>query len=297
MAQSAPSEWEALCAGAVYVEECHVAAASVALIHPRVGLGLWGGNPIPGTAGTAGFRIGRTPRVSAAARLTLVPVALPPLLDRGLPATESATVPALALQSSIALVHGASPLPTVGGVFAVDLITRLAVGRLPVGKGFERGDVWGASAGLRLGLLRESFTLPGVSLTALYGRTTTVAFGDPSGVATDGFVRGAVSGLRVTGAVSRRILGMRLSGGVSWDRYATAVHAGYAGPATGAARVEGDMRMTRWSGFGGMTWTRLIYHTTLEIGWQAPPALPTLPAPIEVTPMTWWAGLAFRVTP
>ncbi len=295
----AQSEGNALCAGAPFPGECSVAAAAISLVHPRVGLALWGGNPIPGTAGTAGFRIGRTPRISAAGRVALVPAALPPLLDRGAPLTRTATVTALSLQSSMALVHGASPLPTVGGVFAMDIIARITAARVPPGRGFQRGDVWGVSGGLRLGLLRESFTLPGASLTALYGRSTTVTFGDPSGVSTDGYVRGAVSGLRVTGAVSRRLLGMRLSGGASWDRYTTVAQAGYVGlPTSGpGSAVEGDMVMTRWSGFGSMTWTRLIYHTTLEIGWQAPPELPTLPAPIEVKPMTWWAGLAFRVTP
>ena len=296
VAQSGP---EALCAGTVATLECQLAGATVQVIHPRLGLALWGGSPVPGTASTAGLRVGRSPRLSAAARIRLVPTTLPPLLDRTEDGAETGTAMALSLQSSVALVHGLSPLPTVGGVLSVDLLGRLSVARVPVGKGFGRGDVWGVSGGVRVGLLRESFTLPGVSVTATYGHSTTLTFGDPSAIATDGFTRGSVSGLGTSLAVSRWLFGVRLAGNVAWDRYASNVDIRYAGaPSSGPESVlEGKMVMRRWSGSGSVSWSRLIYHSTLEVGWQAAPTLPTLPAGVDLSPVRWWLGLAFRVTP
>jgi len=296
---AAQSEAESLCAGTAALLECNLAATTAALIQPRVGLALWGGSPTPGTASTLGFRIGRTPRIGISARVAGVPTALAPLLDRSVNTGATGLVSALSIQSSVALVQGLSPVPTVGGVVSVDLLGRVSAAHVPVGKGFDRGTVWGWAAGLRVGLLRESFTLPGVSLTATYGHSTSFTFGDPSGTATDGFVRGSVSGLGVTAAASRWLLGMRFTGGLSWDRYGSALEAHYAGaPSAGPGSVvEGRLGMTRWSGFGSVTWTRLVYHTTLEVGWQEPPTQPTLPLEVDVTPMTWWAGLAFRVTP
>ncbi|MFO7892890.1 MAG: hypothetical protein R6U63_04080 [Longimicrobiales bacterium] len=295
---AAQTEAAALCAPAAFSLECQLTASAVGLIQPRVGLGLWGGNPVPGTASTAGYRFQGAPRWSVGARTALVPTALPPILDRSETASSTATLAAASVHSTVALMHGFSPLPTVGGVFSLDLLGRVSAARLPVGKGFDRGAVVGLGAGLRLGLLRESFTLPGVSMTAVYGRSTEVTFGDPGGLDTDGHIQGAVSGLGLTAAASRRVLGLRLTGAVAWDRYASDVRLRYAGPAAGSGSTLSDTAvMERWSGFGSITWTRLIYHTVLEVGWQAAPSLPTLPAGVEVSPMTLWAALAFRITP
>lgn len=295
---TAQSDPGALCGEAVAPLECQLAVSAARSVQPRVGLALWGGSPVPGTASTAGFRIGTTPRVSLSGRVALVPTALPPLVDRSESTSAVGVVPSASVQSTVELMHGYSPLPTVGGFLSLDFLGRVSFGRLPVGKGFDRSDVWGWAAGLRLGVLRESFTLPGVSVTATYGRSTDVTFGDPEGLASDGFVQGAVSGLGLTAAASRGILGVRLTGGVAWDRYGSDVRLGYDGaPAGPLSTVGGDLVMERWSGFGSITWSHLIYHTVLEIGWHEPPTPATLPVDVEVTPMSWWGGLAVRVTP
>lgn len=295
---AAQTEAAALCAPAAFNLECQLTASAVGLIQPRVGLALWGGNPVPGTASTAGYRFHGAPRWSVGARAALIPAALPPILDRGETASSTSTLAAASVQSTVALMHGFSPVPTVGGLLSLDLLGRVSAARLPAGKGFDRGAVVGVGAGLRLGLLRESFTLPGVSVTAVYGRSSEVTFGDPDGLATDAHIQGAVSGLGLTAAASRRVLGLRVTGAVAWDRYASDVRFRYAGPAAGSGGTLSDTAiMKRWSGFGSITWTRLIYHTVLEVGWQAAPSLPAFPAGVEVSPMTLWAALAFRITP
>ena len=291
---AAQAELDDICSTAIAGFECNLAASAVQGIQPRVGLALWGGNPVPGTASTGGLRLAGSPRIGIAIRGAVVPTTVPPLLDRTRTSSETGIVSSVALQSSVALAHGLAPLPTVGGFLSVDVVGRLSVARLPGGSGFRSGTVWGGMAGLRLGLLRESFTLPGVSLTAAYGRSGTVTLGDPEGVATDGSFQGRVSGLSATLAASRRVFGLRLAGGVAWDRYASDVWLRYAG-APSALAAEAVMR--RWSGYGSITWSRLIYHAVIEGGWQEGPPESTLPAGVEFDPVGWWIGVAFRVAP
>lgn len=295
---TAQDDLETACAAALRPVECRLAAAAVRTIQPRVGLVLWGGSPVPGTANTGGLRRRSTPRVSLSGRIALAPVELPPLLDRSRLEGSRGLLTSASLQTTVGVAHGFSPLPTVGGFLAVDLIGRASVARLPSGKGFDRGSVWGWALGARLGLLRESLTLPGVSVTGVWGRSARLAYGDPDGRTTDGAMWGAVSGLHATAAVSRRLLGLRLGGGLSYDRYGGTVNVRYVVGPSGAQQVqEADAATERWSGFGTITWTRVIYHLVLELGWQESPRPADLPAGVDVSPTGWWTGLAVRVTP
>ena len=288
----AQSELQDVCSA---VPECRLAAAAVQTVQPRIGATLWGGNPIPGTAGTLGLRIASSPRFSLGARLTGATATLPPIVDRSQSASATVLLTGVSLQSAVGLVHGFAPLPTVGGMFALDAFGRASIGRVPTGAGFRDPAVWGWSGGVRLGLLRESLTLPGASLTATYGRSSQVTFGDPAGT-TDGYFRGAVSVLSAAAAVSRRIFGLRLAGGVEWARYAGAMELGYRG-APGSGPPTADAVMPRWSGFGSLTWSRLVYHAILEVGWQEPAALQGLPSDVDLDPSGLSASLAFRLTP
>ncbi|NIP83817.1 MAG: hypothetical protein GWM90_33150 [Gemmatimonadetes bacterium] len=276
--------------------ECHLAAAAVRLVHPRLGVALWGGSPVPGTASTLGMRLGSVPRISLSTRLVLVPMELPPLPDRAAGSSRS-LVPALSTQGTVGILPGLSPMPTVGGVLSLDAIGRIGYAGLPGGKGFESGGVWGWSLGLRVGGLRESFTLPGVSLTLAYGRSGGVAYGDPSGATTDGHVRGGISDLSATLAASKRIAAVGLTAGVAVDRYGSDVDLAYRSFPLGP-RIEeaADATTDRWSGFVNASWTLLILHASAELGWQEAPAPPGLPGDVAVDPVGWWASVALRLS-
>lgn len=301
-AGSAQSGLEASCRDAAQsaTAECLLAVAATRAIQERVGIALWGGNPVPGTASTLGMRIGSTPRVSVSARVGLVPVELPPLLDRRPAASdqsERARITAFAAQATMGIFQGWSPLPTVGGVLSVDVLARLSAARLPGGAGFDDGAALGWAAGVRVGALRESFTMPGVSLTTSYGRSSSVAFGDPQGQATDGFSRGSISDLNATLAASRRISALRLTAGVAVDRYSSDAVIGYHDQATMSLVTDrGRVTTDRRSWFGNVSWTTLIFHGSAELGWQEIPAPADLPAGVIVDPAGWWAGIAFRLS-
>lgn len=274
---------------------CHLAAAAVRLIQPRVGKALWGGNPVPGTASTLGMRIGSMPRIGLAGRLTVVPAELPPLQDLTATEGERALLPGLAAQATVGILGGFSPVATVGGVLSLDGIAGVSYVPLSGDRGFE-GGVWGGLAGLRVGALRESFTLPGVSLTGTWGRSGHVVFGDPDG-GRDGYIDGAISNLNATLAVTKRIVLVGVTAGAAWDRYSSDVRLAYRStPGGPVSELSAEAVTERWSGFVNAALTTLIFHAAVEVGWQDAPVPEGVPATVSLDPAHLWVGLAFRIS-
>lgn len=275
--------------------ECELAVSSIQGAQPRIGLALFGGSPVPGTASTLGMRIGRMPRISVSGRFTLVPVRVAPLADRDA-GTGTGWIPGLSTQAVVGILPGWSPLPTVGGVLSLDAIARVSWAALP-NSGYRDDHAWGWLAGLRLGALRESFTLPGVSLTASYGRSTEITYGDPEGASTDGFWEGSITDLNATLAVTKRLSALRLTAGAAVDRYSSDIRAGYrTTPLSPQVAFEAEADTDRWSAFANASWTLLIFHASAEVGLQEAPEAEGLPADVDVDPIGWWGGLAFRIS-
>jgi hypothetical protein len=239
------------------------------------------------------MRLGSFPRISLSGRLALVPMELPPLLDGSEDQGRGAYTVGITGQGTVGILPGWSPLATVGGVLSLDAIGRLGWASLPGGKGFDDGGVLGWSLGLRVGALRESLTLPGVSVTARYGRTTSFAFGDPDG-GTDGFIEGAVGDWGVTAAATKRLGPVGLTAGVARDHYTSEVEYDYPGALAGDRSADATTK--RWSAFADVSWTLLVFHGVLEAGWQGVPSVDGLPASVSVDPPGWWLAAAFRVS-
>lgn len=293
-ARAQDDQLDSVCAGgfAGPVPECYLAAAAVRLIHPRIGTGLWGGSPVPGSASTLGMRLGSLPRFSMSGRVMALPMELPPLADRNADHGSRGLGAALSGQTTVGILPGWSPLPTVGGFLSLDGLARLSWLLLP-DEGFHDRNVFGASVGLRLGVLRESFTLPGVSFTGTYGRSTEYAFGDPGGSG-DGYIQGELSGWGVNGAATKRLGPVGLTAGASLDRYTDNVAFSYRGAPPGGHRAEAVT--DRYAAFGNISWTFLILHASLEGGWQDSPMPGGIPQSVSLDPTGWWAALALRIS-
>lgn len=277
--------------------ECRLVVGAAAVIQPRLAAAVFGGNPVPGTASTLGMRLGSLPRMSLALRVTAAPAELPPILDRSRAEGERALLLGLTADAAVAVLTGFSPLPTVGGVLSLDLIGRFGYVPLPRSDGFHDAGAYGWAVGARLGALRESFTLPGVSLTGSYGRIGRTAFGDPRAATTDGFFDGAVRDLRAELAATKRVGLVGVTGAVAWDRYASDLDFGYrldpAGPQLLAA---GEAVHQRWSAYLNAGWTLLIFQASLELGWQEAPVPEGVPASVDLDPVGWFGGASFRVS-
>jgi hypothetical protein len=262
---------------------CNLLVQSLDILQPPLGLAMSGGNPVPGTASTLGLRLGSIPRLSLGGRLTLVGVDLPQILHNNQRGEIGFTLPGLSLDAAVGLLPGSSPLPTMGGVASVDVLASIGILPLPTGAGFASGSPFSWAVGLRGGIFRESFTLPGISISAMYRHLGRSTFGDPNLIDTDGFLNLSVSSLSLRGAVSKRIVGFGLTAGAGYDRYSSNGRFGFASPDTvGPSEFRlgfSRLRNNRTSLFGNLSYTLLILHLVGEIGWQQGTDLVSAPLP------------------
>jgi hypothetical protein len=280
---------------------CVAVAQAAESAQPQIGMVIAGGNPVIGAASTGGLRFGAIPRIDLTVRVNLVFIELPdilaaeagPTIQRlnqrlGVPA------PAFAASGSVGVLQGFSVMPGIGGIGSLDVLGSGAW--LPFRAfnvdGFDTDSpdlAWGIGA--RLGLLRESFVAPGVSLSLMYRALGRVAFGDvcpghPLGggdvvvCPVPGDVGEFAFDLRnwsTRGVVGKRFLGFGLLGGFGYDRYHSDIDFAFRGEVlpdieAGGHRVyrfsDLDVSSSRWSVFGNFSYTFLLTSLSLEAGWQ-----------------------------
>lgn len=274
---------------------CVEAAVAARAVQGHVALLSGLGSEVPGSAGTLGRRLGTTPRVAVSARAAFAHVDVPDLGDRGDGAAREATfvVPAVHGSLSVGLFEGFSPLPTVGGVLAVDLLGSGGAVFLPSGEGFD-GTTSAFSFGARLGLLRESFTLPGVAVSVTRRMAGQVSLGqvdagDRASVTLDP----SLTSVRAT--VGKDLLSVGVLAGVGWD-----FHGGEAQVELGSgptAAVE-DFDADRMLLFGGAALDFLVLQLSGEVGWAQgfDEVRSYRNVPFDLTAGSVFASLAFRLT-
>jgi len=249
--------------GATATTLCEAAHASAEIARLGGAVIASGGSPVGGSASTLGMRVG-VPRAALSARVAAGRIEVPSVRMNQTDA-DHATMFYYGVEGAVGLFEGFSPAATVGGVASLDVVASL--GRIGLPSGFDGGaGTW--SIGLRAGVLRESFTAPGITLSAVYRRLgsltrgdTTLANSDASAVA-DG---AGVWSLR--GVVGKRIAGVGLLAGLGHDRGSTDTHirAREDGP-TATRDIESTTGRT--TGFAAISWTSLVYTLSAEAGWQ-----------------------------
>ena len=281
---------------------CVALAQGAAIAQPRIGLAAAGGNPLAGSSSTLGMRLGSTPRVAVDLRLTGARMTVPAqdaTVDGTARADASVLATGLNADVAVGLYGGASPAATVGGVGSLDLIGSLGVLPSP-GSGFH-STPWTAAAGLRLGILRESFTTPGITLSGMYRRIGEVRFGTTSAVIPPpylgSFRLGSTSDWILRGVVGKRLFFIATSVGAGLDRYSSDAGAAWSCPQNadciGEAHFDfsAPLRQTRANVLADFTWTSLVFTATGEIGWQRGGS------PATVTPATGYEDLVRKGAP
>jgi hypothetical protein len=255
-------------------EFCGYVADAAVIIQPRAGIAMSGGNPVPGSASTMGMRLGSLPRVSLGLRVTAASVGLPPVESVGGTSDITFPVGSIAIDGSVGIYPGLSLLPTVGGFGALDLLGSVGIMPLPTGEGFDIGSAGTWALGARVGVLRESFTAPGLSIDVIYRSIGEVAYGSADLADRDAFIR--VAGYRATslrGTVGKRLLGFGLTGGVARDWYRADVSArvrdaSIADPSRVLELRQTGLSTSRTAVFGNASLTMLILNLAAELGWQ-----------------------------
>jgi hypothetical protein len=249
---------------------CAGVADAAAIMQARVGIAAAGGNPVPGTASTLGMRLGSTPRVGLALRFTAARASTPPVDRAGNTGGLGFTAASVSLDGSVGVFHGVRLAPTVGGFGSVDLLGSLGVVPLPAGSDFPDSGPFTWAAGVRVGLLRESFTAPGVSVSAAYRSLGALSRGDRDLARTDAHV--GLDGLSVTSlraVVGKRFLGMGLTGGVGHDRYRSDATLRIRDGSVTRELTQDGLAQRRTSAFGSASLTYMILNLSAELGWQA----------------------------
>jgi hypothetical protein len=294
---------------------------------PQLGILIAGGNPTLGTASTGGVRLGFLPRVSVTGRVNVVAARLPDIRDVADDGTVTrqfrVPAPAVGGNVSLGLTQGVGLAPMLGGFGAVDLLGSVAV--LPLGLlGDDFGDnafSWGG--GVRVGLLRESFVTPGVSVSLMYRNLGTVRFGevcpgtetqDPTDanrrICTQpgdlGEIAFGLANWSTRAAVSKRLLGLGATAGLGYDRFTTDADLAFRVPqgVFGAdprhyrfddVRVRND----RWSAFANLSYTLLVGSLVAEAGWmQGAAPIQGFPArsDFDAREGTWFGSVGARLS-
>jgi len=252
-------------------------AALGAVRNARAGLlsAASGGTPLPGTASTLGRRYPGSARVAFGGTVQVQNLVLPDLVTTERPRAgleRSGAVVAFRGGAAMGVFHGFSPRPTVGGILGLDLVGAASYLLLPTGAGFESGvPAWGVGA--RIGLLRESFTLPGITASVVRHTISRVELEtDPTGETSF-----STSGWSLRGIVGKDLYGVGLYAGVGQDRGSgrfdlrSPGSGGVAPPAYGSELVyrSGALPAQRHSLFAGGVYTLLVTQVSAELGWAS----------------------------
>jgi hypothetical protein len=246
---------------------CHSLADAAVTLPDRIAIAAAGGNPVAGTASTLGMRVPGSPRWSVALRSTIARATLPPIGD------DEAFTPTLwsmNVDGAIGLFNGVNLMPTIGGFASIDILASLGVLSVPEDDGFERSTPLTWAIGTRVGILRESFTAPGVSVSAMYRSLPDVSQG-PFAEASFRVADQSVVSLR--GTVGKRVLGIGFTGGMGYDRTRSDVQAAFSDPDVVLGLppriLSEEVTSGRTSFFGNISYTLLSLNMAAELGWQA----------------------------
>jgi hypothetical protein len=304
---------------------CAAVAQAVDAAQPQLGILLAGGNPTLGTASTGGVRLGLIPRFSVTARVNVVAARLPDIREvqssGGSVDVAEFRVPAPAVGAnvSLGLTNGFSVAPMIGGFGAIDLLGSVTV--LPLAlAGDDFGDnaySWGAGA--RVGLMRESFITPGVSVSLMYRNLGEVQFGDVcqgsevsvggnrstcAGEGDFGEISFGLTNLSGRAAISKRLLGLGLTAGVGYDKFNTDANFAFRSPViAGTEQIirfeDVEVDNDRWSAFLDGSFTLLFGSIVGEIGWmQGADPIGNFPSTSDFDPKegTWYGSAGIRLS-
>ena len=248
-----------------------------AVRNARAGLltAVSGGTPLPGTASTLGRRHPGSARFAFGGTVQVQSLVLPDLVSTERPRAgpeRSGAVVAFRGAGAMGVFQGFSPRPAVGGILGVDLVGAASYLLLPTDAGFESGvPAWGVGA--RIGLLRESFTLPGVTASVVrYSVSRAELETDPTGETSF-----STSGWSLRGIVGKDLYGVGLYAGLGQDRgegrfdLRSPGSGGLAPPAYPSELVyrSGALPARRNSLFAGGVYTLLVTQVSAELGWAS----------------------------
>ena len=278
---------------------CQSAVLAIQAVRGGIGLADATGADLAGASSTIGRRLGSAPRVSLDARLRMARFAMPDILVGGTGVAGENAINGYGIKGSVAvgLLDGFSLMPTVGGLLSLDLLGSASLIFLGESDGFL-GDEGMLSVGGRLGIFRESFTMPGltVSVTRSFGQSVDWSTAAVSGSQLDT----DISTTSVRAIIGKSFFTFAVLGGVgwNWDR-------GEMGVQVPDPAITGGQGLGRMNGlttrrtiyFAGVSITRLVFQFSVEGGWAGGyDGLPGYPGAYDPGATTPFVSVAGRLT-
>lgn len=300
-AAQSPGELSATCAaGGGNAALCAATVIAARALAADLGVAAGLGSEIPGTASNLGQRLGASPRVALAARAGVVRMSVPDLFDGTGFAETSFSVPTVGVDAIAGLFDGFRLMPTVGGFLAVDVFGRLGVAFVPGESGFHGGNAVSYALGARVGVFRESFTLPGVSVSASRRFVGDVSFGgepligDPARIWLES---SRVTSIRAT--VGKDLFAVEVLAGVGRDDISTdARYQVRNAAAPGLTERSGSLDGARWLYFvSGSRSFNIVFSISLEAGFaEGFDPVVGHTGSFDPAGRTFFAATAFRLT-
>ena len=247
---------------------CQSAVLAAQAIRGGIAIADVAGTHLSGASSTIGRRLGSAPRVSVGLRLQMTRFDLPDILGGGTGTAGKNSVNAYGVKGSLAVgvLDGFALMPTVGGILSLDLLASGSLTFLGESDGFL-GNEGVLSVGGRLGIFRESFTLPGVTVSAMrsFGQHVDWTAGvNGSQIDTD------ISTTSVRAIVGKDFFTLAVLAGMGWewDRGEMGVQVPDPTiPAGQGMRVMDSLTTRRSVYFAGVSITRLVFQFSVEGGW------------------------------
>jgi len=245
---------------------CAAGVVTARQVAAQIGLVASPGSEIPGEGSTLGRRLGGMPRVAAWVRAGTSPFGYPAPGDPGGSEDASSWTPSVQAGVGLGVFDGFQLLPTMGGFLSLDVIGHASF--VFLSDDFDgRANVYSVAA--RVGLLRESFTLPGVSVSVARRFSSVVGMGDTAGGdALDLLTDPAVNSLRVT--VSKDLFAFGVLAGIGWDDFSSATALRVPDGGSGFALSDGAIEASRKLYFASVTkQLGILAWITVEGGWAS----------------------------
>jgi hypothetical protein len=246
--------------------DCNAIAQHAHMAQAAAGIAFVGGNPVPGASSTLGMRIGKIPRITVAVRGTGAFVNFQSVRAENAGDDEKGIARTVNLDAAVGVLSGWSIAPTIGGFASLDLIA--SAGMLTMPDEFsEAGNSW--AVGARVGILRESFTAPGVSVTGMYRSIGDLRYNTTQGCELDAcdatYMLSDNSVMSVRAVVGKRLFVLGANAGVGYDKFSgqPAVLVG----SIGGGRYP-ELEQDRFTAFGNIAWTMLLLNIVIEGGYQ-----------------------------
>lgn len=251
---------------------CRDGALALQALHGGLGLLMTSGGALPASPSTAGHRLPGSPRVVLDLGATWSSFAHPDLAYPGSGAASEARSFLLGGRATTVLgvFDGFSPIPTMGGVLAVDALATLQWVRVPDSPATS-GAALGWGGGFRVGVFRESFSLPGLTLSATHVRAGALRFGTEEAPGALAEVEPMVTSFRAI--AGKDLWPVGLSVGLGWDHYRGTgrieARLPHESPAAGleASTRSHDLSMDRRYLFAGMNYTWVVTQIAAEVTW------------------------------